>query len=149
MRSVVLILIVLLVLIGGWYYVSLLRRAAPADNPATGALIGETNPEPIASTSADTATTTEDDFSVSGYDFGFTPSTLTVHKGDHVQLTFLNLGGLHDLKLDEFGVATPRIETGASTTVQFDATKTGSFQFYSSTGNDRARGMWGTLTVTE
>jgi nitrosocyanin len=97
----------------------------------------------------ETATTTEDDFTVNGFNFGYSPNSLTVKKGDHVKITFVNTGGLHDFHIDEFNVATPRIGTDASTTVEFDATKAGTFQYYCSVGNHRAMGMWGTLNVVD
>lgn len=89
------------------------------------------------------------EFTVTGQNYSFAPATLTVKKGDTVKITFKNAEGNHDLRIDEFNVATERIQSGGEQTVTFIADKTGSFQYYCSVGNHRAMGMWGTLTVTE
>lgn len=94
-----------------------------------------------------TTTPTTKSFTVTGSNYSFTPNTLTVNKGDLVKITFKNSGGMHDFKIDEFNVATERLESGDSTTIQFVANKTGTFQYYCSVGSHRAMGMWGTLTV--
>ena len=87
------------------------------------------------------------EFTVSGQNFSFTPKTINVKKGDTVRVTFKNVDGFHDFKIDEFKVATKQISGGAEETVEFTADKTGSFQYYCSVGKHRANGMWGTLTV--
>lgn len=89
------------------------------------------------------------EFTVTGQNFSFTPSTLAVKKGDTVKITFKNVDGFHDFKIDEFAVATQRIGTGQEENVEFVADKTGTFEYYCSVANHRAMGMKGTLTVTE
>lgn len=89
------------------------------------------------------------EFTISSDQLSYRPKSITVKKGDHVKITFNNTGGTHDLKIDEFNVATPIIGAGKSAVIEFDATKTGTFQYYCSVGNHRAQGMFGTLTVTE
>ena len=96
---------------------------------------------------AETAAPTVKSFTVVGSNYAFAPKTLEVNKGDTVKITFTNSGGMHDFKIDEFNVATERLESGDSTTVQFVADKSGTFQYYCSVGSHRAMGMWGTLTV--
>lgn len=154
MRNAAIVIIALLVLAGGWYYFSSLRPGTPA--PQTNDMSGMQQSGSLPSGSMETGTVdtsngtpAEDDFTVSGFNFGFSPNNLTARKGDHVKITFTNTGGMHDFKIDEFAVATPRIDTGQTAVVEFDATKAGTFQFYCSVGNHRAMGMWGTLTVTE
>lgn len=87
-------------------------------------------------------------FTVTGKNFSFSPSTLTVKKGDTVKITFSNSGGIHDFVIDEFNVQTSRINGGQSQTVEFIANKAGSFEYYCSVGTHRQMGMRGTLTVT-
>lgn len=87
-------------------------------------------------------------FTVEGKNFSFSPSTLTVKKGDKVKITFKNSGGMHDWVLDEFNAKTKQISSGASETIEFVASKAGTFEYYCSVGNHRAMGMKGTLTVT-
>ncbi|MFY9463350.1 MAG: cupredoxin domain-containing protein [Candidatus Sungiibacteriota bacterium] len=89
------------------------------------------------------------EFIITGKNFSFTPSTLTVKKGDTVKITLKNIGGTHDLRIDGFNATTQRIGTGEQDTVTFIADKTGSFEFYCSIGSHRRIGMKGTLTVME
>lgn len=107
------------------------------------------SPSTSPSTSASSAQTTGStkEFTVSGSNYKFEPSTITVKKGDSVKITFQNSGGFHDFALDEFNIKTAVIPSGQSTTVQFVADKAGTFQYYCSVGNHRAMGMQGTLTV--
>ena len=100
---------------------------------------------PTPTTPAPTATTKS--FTVTGANFSFTPTTLTVNKGDTVKIHFVNSGGFHDWVLDEFNVKTPTIQGGATADVQFVADKTGTFEYYCSVGDHRQMGMKGTLTV--
>jgi nitrosocyanin len=86
-------------------------------------------------------------FNVSGTGFQFNPKLITVQKGDTVKIVFNNTGGQHDFVIDEFNVRTPVINAGATSTVQFVADKTGSFEYYCSVGNHRQLGMEGTLVV--
>ena len=72
---------------------------------------------------------------------------MSIKKGDTVKITLVNSGGSHDLRIDEFNVATSRIRGGAQETVSFVADKVGSFEYYCSVGDHRAMGMKGTLNV--
>ena len=101
----------------------------------------------LTDTTSTGATSTVKSFTVSGKNFSFSPSTMSVKKGDTVKIIFKNTSGFHDLRIDEFNVATKQIEAGKEDTVQFVADKTGTFEYYCSVGNHRAMGMKGTLTV--
>ena len=89
------------------------------------------------------------EFTVTGVNFSFSPSTITVKKGDKVKITFINGGGFHDWKIDALNVATKQIQGGAQEVLEFTANTVGSFEYYCSVGQHRAMGMKGTLTVTE
>ena len=89
------------------------------------------------------------EFTVSGKNFSFAPSTITVQKGDRVKITFQNTAGFHDFKIDEYGVAAKQAQAPATEVLEFTADKTGSFEYYCSVGSHRANGMKGTLVVTE
>ncbi len=84
---------------------------------------------------------------VKGGNFFFTPSVIKVKKGDTVKVTFDNVGGTHDFKIDAFKASTKKIGSGATETISFVASKTGSFEYYCSVGNHRGMGMKGTLIV--
>ena len=155
-KTVTIIIVVALIAISGWYYYTNHSYEVPADHgpvqmPAT--IPSATTTGSMETGTVDTnvtvATGSEKDFTVSGFNFGFTPSTFTIKKGDHVKVTFTNSGGMHDFVIDEFNVKTPRINTGGNAVVEFNATKAGTFQYYCSVGNHRAMGMFGTLVVTE
>ncbi len=87
------------------------------------------------------------EFTVTGENFSFIPSVMTVKKGDKVKINFKNQNGMHNLIIDEFAVNTGIIKSGEEKSVEFTADKTGSFQYYCSVGSHRAMGMWGTLKV--
>jgi len=86
-------------------------------------------------------------FTVTGQNFSFSPSVITVKKGDKVKITFKNVDGFHNFMIDEYHVATSTINAGAEESVEFTADKAGSFQYYCFVGTHRAMGMWGTLKV--
>lgn len=87
------------------------------------------------------------EFTVVGSNFMFDPATITVNRGDKVKITFKNSGGMHDWRIDEFGVATKKIKTGEEEVLEFTADKVGTFEYYCSVGEHRMKGMKGTLTV--
>ena len=87
------------------------------------------------------------EFTITGQNYSFSPSTITVKKGDTVKITFKNSGGLHDLRIDEFNLATKEINGGQQDVAIFTADKTGAFEYYCSVGNHRAMGMKGMLKV--
>ncbi len=87
------------------------------------------------------------EFTVTGKNFSFSPSTITVKKGDKVKITFINQSGFHDFKIDEFGVATPQKQSPDTEILEFTADKAGSFEYYCSVGSHRSMGMRGTLQV--
>lgn len=109
----------------------------------------ETTPETTATTEQVTAVGTVKEFTVSGDNFAFAPSTMTVKKGDTVRVTFVNAEGFHDWKIDELNVATAKLQAGGTETVEFVAETAGSFAYYCSVGTHREMGMEGTLVVTE
>jgi nitrosocyanin len=86
-------------------------------------------------------------FTVAAGSYYFTPSSMKVNKGDTVKITVTNSDGMHDLKLDEFGVATRVLKSGESQTVTFVADKSGTFDYYCSIGDHRLMGMQGKLIV--
>jgi len=84
---------------------------------------------------------------VSGRNFSFTPSEIRVSEGDTVRIIFTSESGLHDWTLDEFGAATARVNGGETTSVEFVANRTGTFEYYCSVGTHRQLGMVGTFIV--
>lgn len=84
---------------------------------------------------------------VTGSNYEFSPTKLTVKKGQKIRLVFKNSGGMHDFVVDELGIRTAVIQGGVEDFVEFTPDKTGTFEFYCSVANHRAMGMKGTITV--
>ncbi len=76
----------------------------------------------------------------------FSIGQMNVIKWDKVIIHIKTTSGMHNFNLDEFNIhsETPKDET---TTVEFIADQTGSFQYYCSKPGHRAAGHWGTLIV--
>jgi plastocyanin len=87
------------------------------------------------------------EFAVTGKNFEFSLKEIRVVKGDYVRINFTSTDGFHDWMLDEFNVATERVTTGNSASVEFVADKTGSFEYYCSVGNHKELGMKGALII--
>ncbi len=84
---------------------------------------------------------------VEGANFKFLPDTITVKKGQKVQIMFKNVEGFHDFVIDEFDVRTAKLQAGGEETVEFTPTEAGTFEYYCSVGTHRQMGMVGTLIV--
>ena len=85
---------------------------------------------------------------VSGDEYLFSPSSLSVKKGEKVKITFTNNGNLpHNLVIDELGVSTKTIASGKSDTIEFTADGDADLVFYCSIGNHKNLGMEGTIEV--
>lgn len=159
------IIIVLLAVIGGEYHyfsgkVAGMSMAKPSGMPAmskngkAGAMPMEVVTPPVESdqqkqqlTDGTSKTSSEKTFNITGGNFYFVPNKITVNKGDKVTFVMTNAGGFHDLVIDELGVKTAVVKTGATVTATFTASKSGSFVYYCDVPNHRKKGMWGTLIV--
>ena len=87
----------------------------------------------------------------SGYEFfldGQSNPELSVQEGQRVRIELTVEGGTHDWVLPEFDAATSVVGRGTTTIVEFTADEAGSFAYYCSVGNHRARGMEGSFVVT-
>ncbi len=81
--------------------------------------------------------------------FTFTPSTITVNKGDTVKLTITSLDVTHGVVIPEFNINV-QAKKGETETVEFIADKAGTFTFYCAVycGSGHSE-MKGTLIVNE
>lgn len=87
-------------------------------------------------------------FNVTGSNFRFSPAEMRVKQGDTVRVTMTNPDTMpHDWRVDEFNAATKVITAGQTETVEFVASKKGTFEYYCSIGQHRANGMVGKLIV--
>lgn len=86
---------------------------------------------------------------VDAKNFSFSPTKITVKKGESVKIQLVNAEGFHDFVIDEFNVKTEKIGANQTAEVTFTPDKTGSFEYYCSVGSHRQMGMKGILTVEE
>lgn len=150
-KKTLVIVLMLIVFLAGYYIVG----SKPADTVMVREEEVDMTMQPkvddtpnIAATPARTVTETAvRTFAVDGGNYYFAPSEMRVKKGDTVKIVFTNSGGMHDLRIDDFGVATKKLTNGQSDTITFVADKTGSFKFYCSIGSHEAMGMRGMLIV--
>lgn len=152
-NTYIVIIVLVLVGVGFWFLGTGKKAEAPiVETPTTqnesnqeNNIINQEMPAPDAPNTLETSVVKE--FTVSGKNFSFTPSLITVKKGDRVKITFNNTEGFHDFKIDEYGVATKQAKAPATEVLEFTADKVGSFEYYCSVGAHRAVGMKGTLKV--
>jgi uncharacterized cupredoxin-like copper-binding protein len=86
--------------------------------------------------------------SVTGTEFSFDPSVITVKKGVPVEITFKNNGKYpHNLTIGDLSVATKTIQPGQQDTVTFTPAITGQFSFLCTVPGHADKGMTGTLNV--
>ena len=76
----------------------------------------------------------------------FSLKEISVKKGDTIKIKVKNIKGTHDFVIDEYGI---NVETplNEEVVVEFIADKTGTFEYYCSIGDHRAKGMKGNLIV--
>lgn len=166
-KTVVWVLVIAVLLGGGagWYYMKNNARNTEDISvlDADGDTDGDENvdmSQNATTTASSTPTASEGvlvgntrEFTVEGKNFSFTPSTIKVKKGERVKITFKNVSGFHDFRIDAFGtnkatgVGTARFQGPKEESFEFTADTTGSFEYYCSVGTHRAMGMKGILVV--
>jgi plastocyanin len=154
-------IIALIAILAGGYYLVNSKPNTTTETPVVVETVRETvtNTEEPATESTETTDSTEMSidtsenavsFNVVGTNHAFDVKNITVKKGQTVTINFANGDGMHDWVLDEFeGARTPVIKTGEKSSITFVADTAGTFEYYCSVGNHRARGMVGTFVVTE
>ena len=143
-NTIVIVIVIVVVVIGVFFFINNNKVEAPTDANTGG--IGNSMPVPEEGNNvSDTEVVKE--FTVSGKNFAFTPSTITVQKGDKVKITFINSQGFHDFRIDEFGVAASQKQSPNTEVLEFTADKVGSFEYYCSVGQHRSMGMKGIFKV--
>lgn len=85
---------------------------------------------------------------VSGDEYSYSPSLISVKKGERIRIIFTNNGNMpHNLVIEDLGVSTRTIGFGQTDTVEFTAEGDVDIEFYCSILNHKALGMEGTLKV--
>jgi plastocyanin len=112
-----------------------------------------TNQQNITPTTAQTQTVptgvgTLEKITVEGNEYAFTPSTITLKKGQTAEITFKNTGKFpHNLTIADLGVKSKTIQSGEEDTFSVTPDKTGQFGFVCTVPGHADKGMKGTLTV--
>jgi len=88
------------------------------------------------------------EFYISGTEYGFNPSSITVKPGETVRISFQNDGDLpHNLTIGALGIGTRTIAPGVVDAIEFIAPVAGTYDFFCSVSGHRESGMTGTLIV--
>lgn len=145
-NAIMTLVAVIAVIIGGYF---IYQNYAESPSATRKADTEVTSKGGATSTDASIADDEEEvkEFTVTGKPFSFSPSTVTVDRGDKVRIIFKNESGMHNFVIDQFDARTPVIAGGATATVEFTAGSAGTYDFYCGVGNHRAQGMEGTFTV--
>jgi len=106
-------------------------------------------PTPTPSSSAASATGEKvREITVLGNEYSFSPSSLSLVKGEKVRLTFTNTGSqFHNLVINELGIKTKTVAGGKSDTIEFTSLESGVFNFFCGIGDHQSLGMEGKLHV--
>lgn len=90
------------------------------------------------------------EIAVSGNEYSFIPSTITVKKGEKIKIIFTNTGNLpHNLVIDDLNVKTNVIGPGESDSVEFVTDSDSELSYYCSIGGHRDRGMEGKIELSK
>ena len=88
------------------------------------------------------------ELTVQGFEYGFDPAELTIHRGETVRLLFRNTGTIdHDLTIPDWDAATPVLAPGEEAVVEVQARRSGAFRFLCSVPGHNELGMNGTIRV--
>lgn len=83
---------------------------------------------------------------VKGFNYGFSPQTITVKQGDMVMIQLVSDDSPHTFTIDELGV-NQEFTWGKDASVTFTASRKGTFQYYCSVPGHKEGGMIGSLIV--
>ena len=148
MNKVILIIIVILIVIVGGYF--LLRGAyqAPALAPTTPAPTAPTEEVSPGPEEVSAPTPSVKEFTVSGTEYNFNPSSIRVSAGDRVKITFRNDGRIgHNFVVKDLGISAKTIGSGQTDIVEFTAPQSGNYTFICSVPGHATAGMAGDLIV--
>lgn len=104
----------------------------------------DTNEEPVA---GEPATVPREIF-ISGSEFNFNPSSISLTAGESVKITFKNDGKYpHDFAIEGLNVKTAVIGAGEQAILELTAPATGTYATYCSVAGHREAGMEGSVSV--
>jgi cytochrome c oxidase subunit 2 len=87
------------------------------------------------------------EFTVTGNQHAFSPSSIPVNRNDVVKITFTAQDMAHSFTIDDYRIV-KRAGAGQTVTFEFRADRAGTFTFYCNLSQDaKCKDMKGTLTV--
>ena len=94
------------------------------------------------------AMTAAEKITIQGSEFAFAPSTITVKKGQPVEITFKNIGKYsHNLTIADLGVKSNTVKPGEVDTFTFTPDRIGQFTYICTVPGHADKGMTGVLKV--
>jgi plastocyanin len=137
---IVLYLVIGVIIYAGVYYFLQVKNSKDYSNSVT---VSSNNSSTISPTIIQTQKVI-----IEGNEFAFTPSRITLKKGQVAEITFRNTGPFpHNLAIADLNVKTKTIQSGEQDTIQFTPDKTGQFAFICTVPGHADKGMKGILTV--
>lgn len=144
-RNVIVVALLVFLGAGFWWFAQSQKNKLPAPSTVESPV---TTPTQTLTATSEAEVMEASEITVEGSEFKFTPPVISLKAGEKVKLTFKNTGKLlHNLTINELGVATKTVSGGESDTIEFTANKTGSFTMYCSIGNHRAQGLEGDVEI--
>lgn len=88
-------------------------------------------------------------FEIEAGSYYYQPAEIRVKKGDTVRIVLKSVDMMHNFAIDAYGIHSPVVPAGESTTIEFVADEVGSFEYYCSVMQHRQMGQVGMLIVEE
>lgn len=119
-----------------------MTAASPTDNSAS------SSATPADGSSSDTPTTNDERvITMDAGSFYYKPNVITAKLGEKLKVVITSKDMVHNFNIDELNVHSPMIHSGETNSVEFVASKQGTFEFYCSVGQHRAHGQVGKITI--
>ena len=126
MRNVLIISIIILFILGGCASQVASPSSSAAPSPPSSRLQTE-QPEP---TTPYTTQLPVKEVTLEMFNFGFKQDPIVIKKGDHVRLRVISSSGTHGIMIPELGLSTERLSEGKEDVLEFDATESGTFEYF-------------------
>jgi len=151
--GIIITVVVIIIVVGlGWAYFKKNNPSAyqPAVNSEPIVMQNALEPGALAGNPADAAEEAPIKiYNIDSVNFKFSLTEISVKKGDRVRINLRVTDGFHDWVVDEFNAKTKQIAIGQTDSVEFTASRAGTFEYYCSVGTHRQMGMVGKLIVSE
>lgn len=144
------IVVIILVALVGVVGLMVINQPKPTTDTTTPTDNSAMTAEPTTATGSMDTVPAESDIKVIEVEAGafyYKPAEIKVKVGDKVRIVMKSVDMMHDFNIDELNVKMPIAKSGETGTVEFTATKAGTFEYYCSVGQHRVQGQIGKLIV--